>query len=151
MIILRVANWVSTRKEFSNLSMANILFKWEARMTNGLGKVNRVVLWSQAHLDVLKFYEDGVVKESWVQQVLDGCCITVRGKFFVSFQRDQGSGIPIKQRHQLFWRICSHSFQLMLIVECDSRNAISWVTSDKVKPQKLQFYFNNIMALVRHL
>lgn len=154
MIISRVAKQVLTRKEFSNLIMANILFKWEACMTNGLGKVNRVVLWSQPHLDVLKVYEDGVVEESRVQQVLEGYCITVKGEILCKFSK--GVGIKDSNKAEALailqaLRICSHSFQLMLIVECDSRNGISWVTSDKVKPQKLQFYFNNIIALVCHL
>lgn len=59
-LALRIAKWALARKDFSNLSLNDILFYWESCMGCGLIKERRLILWSTPPIWVLKYNVDGV-------------------------------------------------------------------------------------------
>lgn len=59
-LALRIAKWALARKEFSNLTINDILFYWESCMGCGLIKERRLILCSAPPSWVLKYDVDGV-------------------------------------------------------------------------------------------
>lgn len=58
-IILKVARWALVRKEFKSFSLSDILFNWEACMSCGRKKNNKIMPWTPPPVGAFKFNEDG--------------------------------------------------------------------------------------------
>lgn len=97
--------------------------------------------------NILKFNVDGGAKGKPGQACIGGALRDEKGAVLCMFCKS----IEIRNSNKAevlaileALRIFSRSFQRRLIVESNSYNAISWVGSDKGKPLKLHFSFNEI-------
>lgn len=60
MVSLKIMKWELLRKEFMIIKLNEILFTWKTLMKCGPFKERRLILWSLASLNMLKFNVDGV-------------------------------------------------------------------------------------------
>ena len=106
-----------------------------------------MVIWSPRLDEVLNFNVDGATRGKLGPAGIRGVLRNNKGEVIFLFTRNVGMKesneaevLAILQALQIF----SSSFQGRLIVESDSSNAISWVTSQSVRSWQFHFLFMEI-------
>lgn len=107
------------------------------------------LLWGR-----LKFNVDRAVREKWGKEVLEGCFKMSLGRCWYCSQKMLGLWSLMRQRLwrlailEALWVRALASFQAPLVVEIDSLNDISWMSSFAIKRWRFRIYSNEIKSIL---
>ena len=152
LVVVRIANWAAFKSEFDSSKIDGVLHNWEASLLCGVKKAKKVFFWAPPIGGVLKFNVNGAARGKPDLAGIGGGLHKSEGIVLALFSKHVGcmesnevDVLAILEAIRIF---SSASFQSSFVVQSDSLNAISWVSSSTTFPWKSQFYMNEIRALL---
>ena len=89
-INMRISKWALIRKEFSNFSLNDIIYNWEACMVCSVPRIMKVEVWCPPARGLLKFNVDGAARGKPGPAGVGGVLRDHKGDVLLMFSKNVG-------------------------------------------------------------